>query len=70
MNSMKWTGRLLVTAGILALVSILTAGTAASGLGRCALCSCGGFSGGPTTNWRCVCEHHYDHHYNNKKGPM
>ncbi len=53
-----------------ALLSALCVGSAHCGLGRCAICPCEGFAGGPTSNWHCtVCAHHWDQHYNNKKGP-
>lgn len=52
-----------------ALCLTLGAGFAHGGLGRCALCKCEGFDGTPASNWYCSCKHHYDHHYNNKKGP-
>ena len=54
---------------ILVLLLLLCAALAHSGLGQCALCDCKAFAGSKTTNWRCACKHHYDHHYNNRKGP-
>ena len=48
---------------------LLCAALAHSGLGQCALCDCKGFTGSDATNWWCACKHHYDHHYNNRKGP-
>ncbi|MCL1986163.1 MAG: hypothetical protein FWG59_06930 [Betaproteobacteria bacterium] len=53
----------------IALALPLCATLAHSGLGQCALCDCKAFAGGKSTNWRCACKHHYDHHYNNRKGP-
>ena len=53
----------------LVLALLLCAALAHSGLGQCALCNCRAFAGNKTTNWWCVCKHHYDHHYNNRKGP-
>jgi len=49
---------------VLLLYAVMT-----SGLGQCALCDCKAFAGSKTTNWWCSCKHHYDQHYNNKKGP-
>ncbi|MDR0239542.1 MAG: hypothetical protein LBI88_04830 [Deltaproteobacteria bacterium] len=53
----------------LMLALLLCATLTYSGLGQCALCDCKAFAGNSATNWWCVCKHHYDHHYNNRKGP-
>jgi hypothetical protein len=54
--------------GLIAVV-LLCAALAHPGLGQCALCDCKAFAGNKTTNWWCACAHHYDQHYNNRKGP-
>jgi hypothetical protein len=61
--------RSIFLALIVTLVVLLCAALAYSGLGQCALCDCKAFAGSKSTNWWCACKHHYDQHYNNKKGP-
>jgi hypothetical protein len=63
-------GRKIFFAFSLLLALLLCAALAHSGLGQCAICDCKVFTGGKTANWWCTtCKHHYDQHYNNRKGP-
>jgi hypothetical protein len=60
--------RIFFVFGVMLILLLCTA-LAHSGLGQCALCDCRAFAGSKATNWWCACKHHYDHHYNNRKGP-
>jgi len=63
-------GRKIFFVLCLLLALLLYAAPTHPGLGRCAICACKVFTGGKTTNWWCTtCKHHYDQHFNNRKGP-
>ena len=68
-RSMSPVRKFFFALSLLLFALLMCATLAYSGLGQCALCDCKAFAGGKTTNWWCACSHHYDQHYNNRKGP-